>query len=271
MRLVVATTSEDPLGGIFWEAYRATGGLPPSAVFLITPKRQSPFARKVLEALLLFGVGDSMRSWMWGRRHRAMLQTHPDALFPGTTVFHRVTTLNRGEGLAALRAESPALLISVGAPEIFKPAVLELPAIAAVNVHNGRLPAYRGLFGTFWEAFSGEEWGYSSLHVMAQEVDAGPVLAESAIPLPRRSLLAALVAKKTLSGRLLAWLVRTVERDGELPPPRPPQELLQEGYYSWPSLRHILRYRLSRSTPFTPRRPVGSRAASWPPDAVIEG
>jgi len=245
VRLVIATTVEDPLAAPFWQAYAEAGGRPPASVFFIAPRRASGLARQAAEALLLFGPLDSLRSWRTGRKMRRALLTDPQRVFPGGGAFHYVSTLNRGEGFAALQQAPPDLLVSVGAPEIFKPPLLRLPAVGAVNVHNGRLPAYRGLFGSFWESFRGEEWGYTSLHVMAPQVDAGPVLAEAAVRLRGRPLRQVLLEKKREGGRLLASIVRFVEREGRLPDARPLAEETT-GYYGWPTWRDLLVHRVMR-------------------------
>ncbi|HEU4760636.1 MAG TPA: formyltransferase family protein [Dehalococcoidia bacterium] len=267
MRLVIATTLDDPLAGTFWEAYAAAGGAAPQAVFFIAPRRTTTFIRQALEALLLFGPVDAWRSWRGGRRLRGVLLTAPRRLFPDAAIFH-VSTLNRGDGLAALQRAAPTLLVSAGAPEIFSRSVLRMPTVGAVNVHNGRLPAYRGLFGTFWEMRRGERWGYASLHTMAPKVDAGPVLAEAAVPMEGRRIRPILLAKKREGARLLAWLVRFVEREGVLPPPRPDDEP-RSGYYGWPSWRDLFAFRLAgrRSEK---RADNVAAVPSWPPGVLSD-
>ncbi len=242
MRLVIATTVHDPLATTFWTAYAASGGPAPHAVFFIAPRRRTRVVREVLEAALLFGPLDAWRSWTARRRSRRVLLTAPERLFPGAAIRH-VSSLNRGEGFAALQQVVPALLVSVGSPEIFRRSVLDLPHVGAVNVHNGRLPAYRGLFGTFWEMRHGEPWGYASLHTMVPKVDAGSVLAEAAVPIAGRRLLEVLLEKKRQGGHLLAELVRFVEREGHLPPARPGSDP-RSSYYGWPTWRDLLAYRL---------------------------
>lgn len=267
MRLVIATTVEDPLAAAFWQAYAESDGPPPASVFFIAPRRRASLAHRTMEALLLFGPMDALRAWSTGRTLRKTLLTDPQHVFLGSGAFNYVSTLNRGEGFAALEQTSPDLLVSVGVPEIFRPAVLGLPAVGAVNVHNGRLPAYRGLFGSFWELLRGEEWGYTSLHVMAPQVDAGPVLAEAAVPLRGRSLHQVLIAKKRQGGRLLASLVRFVEQEGRLPAARPHPEG-SSAYYGWPAWRDLLAYRLMRGR----KRPGLSprRVPPLPPGVVSD-
>lgn len=270
MRVVVATTLDDPLSGVFWEAYYRAGGLPPAAVLFLLPRRRHALWGKVVEGLLLFGLVGSMRWWLLARRTREVLRRVPQQIFDGVKDFSRFGSLNGAEGLLALEREAPHLLVSVGSPEIFKPPVLRAAAIGAVNVHNGRLPAYRGLFGTFWEAFRGEDWGYTSIHVMETGIDSGPVLAQAAVRLTNRSLIDALVAKRYQGGKLLAWLVRFVEREGRFPPPCPYNADVPRGYYSWPSLREVALFGLKRLRNSV-RRParLDTPVDTWPVGMAI--
>lgn len=271
MRLVVVTNTEDPLAPIFWNAYFQARGVPPATVVFLLPRHgRSPW-RAACEGLLLFGARTSLRWWREGRRVRRLVREAPSTIFPATTEFQYAPTLNRGGGIELLRSAPPDLLVSVGAPEIFKPVVLRTARIGAVNVHNGRLPAYRGLFGTFWEATCGEPWGFTSIHVMEPAVDAGAVLAQSAVPLLRNPLSEVLVAKKRQAGRLLAWLVRFVEEEGALPPACPHNADLRPAYFPWPSLAEVARYRLRRRQlhrmPWPLSQPPGGR---WPSGMAVD-
>lgn len=269
MRLVVVTNTEDPLSPIFWNAYFQARGMPPAAVVFLLPKRRRNPWRAAFEGVLLFGVRTSLRWWREGRRVRRLVREAPGRMFSGTTEFQYVLTLNRGAGMELLRSAPPDLLVSVGAPEIFKPPVLRTARIGALNVHNGRLPAYRGLFGTFWEALRGEPWGFTSIHVMEAAVDAGAVVAQSAVPLLGNPLSEALAAKKRQAGRLLAWLVRFVEEEGALPPACPYNADLRSAYFPWPSLGEIAWYRLRRrqSHRMPLPHPPGAR---WPSSAAVD-
>ncbi len=264
MRVVIATTADDPLAAVFWRAYHAAGGPAPATVFFIASRRQPGVARRILEALLLFGPITSARAWTGGRRLRATLSTQPSRVFPGAGQFQRVSTLNEGDGLAELRASRPDLLVSVGSPEIFKPPVLATAAFGAINVHNGRLPRYRGVFGTFWEMYCGEEWGCATIHVMEPKVDAGAVLAQGVVRLTGRSLHDALVEKKREGGRLLAWLTRVVEAEKRYPAPCPHNGGIAPAYFEWPTLGQIAGLRLRRLG--RARARAGPAARAWPPE-----
>jgi hypothetical protein len=264
MRVVIATTTDDPLAAVFWRAYHAAGGPAPVTVFFIAPRPPPGAARRILEALLLFGPINSARAWTGRRRFRETLSTQPSRVFPGTGQLRRVSTLNQGDGLMELRASRPDLLVSVGSPEIFKQPVLATAAFGAINVHNGRLPRYRGIFGTFWEMYCGEEWGCATIHVMEPKVDAGAVLAQGVVRLTGRSLHDALAEKKREGGRLLARLARAIEAEGRYPAPCPHNGGIEPGYFGWPTLGQIAGLRLRRLGPARAR--AGPAATAWPPE-----
>lgn len=269
MRVVVITTHDDPLAGVFWEAYRRSSGLPPAAVIFLVPRRRRRLWRRALEGALLFGLTDGVRAWRLGQRMRRILTESPRQIFGEPIEFHTLGRISSGDGLHTLQRLAPDLLVSVGAPEIFRPAALHTARLGAVNVHNGRLPAYRGLFGTFWEALAGEAWGYASIHMMEPGIDTGAVLAQGGVPLEGRSMLDVLTAKKELGGRLLAWLVQHVAREGRFPPARPADPAASSGYYSWPTLRDLGAFKVRSLRRVLHRaRPSATAVESWPAGMV---
>jgi methionyl-tRNA formyltransferase len=87
---------------------------------------------------------------------------------------------NAPEVLAALREFAPDALVSIACPRVLDEAVLAVPRLACLNVHGGRLPAYRGRHSAFWQLYHGEAAGVTTVHVMAPDVDAGPIVTEEA-------------------------------------------------------------------------------------------
>ena len=90
--------------------------------------------------------------------------------------YHVLHTANGPEAMAALRAWTPEVLVSVSSPERFDPELLELAPMASVNLHWGLLPRYAGIAPYFWVLCNGEEEAGLTVHLMAPELDAGPIL-----------------------------------------------------------------------------------------------
>lgn len=255
MRLALVTTAGASFDGVFWTAYRRAEGPPPDVVFLLPSKSFRPLWQSLLEPFLLFSPRYLLRlgcarvlNRPVTRRdrerglHRSLREIYPEVMY------READSLSDEPGLQQLTEEAPDVLVSVGAPEIFRPEVLKVPTLAALNVHNGRLPDYRGVFATFWELIEGEETGAVSLHRMAPEVDAGRVIRSAEVELTG-DLFEILIRKKRVGGRLLAKSLQPAQLDIERDA-RPASGPDDQNYYSWPSLWDVARMRYRRSTPW---------------------
>lgn len=241
LRITVVTGVSDPLAGLLWSTYLEAGGTPPTHVLRIKGKKRRSSLQSLLEATTLFGPGPLLQlAYKHGRGG--------DITGEGLSLerlFHsRATQVSdhdsvAGEaGLALLNDAAPDVLVSVGCPEILPPSHLAIPRLTALNLHNGRLPDYRGLIATFWELMEGETQGCVTLHVMQEEVDRGPILAQAEVPLlGQRTMLPLLRQKKRIGGQLLAQALSdpvAALEEAKPPPPGPGR------YWGWPSARQVL-------------------------------
>lgn len=258
MKVVIVTTAADVLGGVFAQAYRESKGPPIHAVLVLADRRDLdfPYWAKALVSWRLFGVGGTFRLVMarvLGRPlppdrrvglHRDWLST---LAWPETQLIY-CRSINEIQAITALETIQPDLLVSIGAPVIFKQAVLEIPRIGAINVHNGRLPKYRGHFGTFWEVQQGERWAYTCIHQMATKVDAGAEVAYHRLHVDDfRTFLDLMIEKKRAGGALLANVVQTIAREDSLPERTDRMRAeCEEGYFGWPTLVDIRKFSWSK-------------------------
>jgi methionyl-tRNA formyltransferase len=61
---------------------------------------------------------------------------------------------------------------------VLKNTVFDVPRLGSINLHSGKVPAYRGAAPAFWELYNGENSVGITIHRVAAEVDAGNVLAQ---------------------------------------------------------------------------------------------
>ncbi len=76
-------------------------------------------------------------------------------------------------------------------PQIFGKEILNSVKIGVVNKHCALLPAYKGLYPVFWAMLNGEKEIGVTLHLMTEEIDAGPILIQKKVPLSSDTLFTA--------------------------------------------------------------------------------
>ncbi len=90
------------------------------------------------------------------------------------------------EAVARLREAAPDLLVVVAYGQIIPRAVLEIPRLAAVNVHASLLPRWRGAAPIAHAILAGDHETGVSIMKMDEQLDHGPVLAVRATPIGPR-------------------------------------------------------------------------------------
>ena len=154
-----------------------------------------------------------------------------------------VTTrsVNQPEYIEQVRAIAPDVIISVAAPEIFKPELLGIPRLGCINIHSGRLPTYRGMMPTFWQMLRGEPAVTITVHRMAEKLDAGDVLATRPFAIKRSDSLDRVIKGTKCEGaRLLIRVLRDLRADRAQ---STPLDMKQAGYFSFPKPEDVREFR----------------------------
>lgn len=106
----------------------------------------------------------------------------PLALEHGVTVL-QPERVNRPESLAAIGEMAPDALVIAAYGQILRQPLLDLPSRGAVNVHASLLPRYRGASPVAAAIVAGDaETGVTIIEVVLA-LDAGPMLAQHALPI----------------------------------------------------------------------------------------
>lgn len=91
----------------------------------------------------------------------------------------------RGDGfLAQIKAFQPDLSVVVAYGHILRQDVIDVPTRGTVNIHASLLPRWRGAAPIQAAILAGDEETGVSIQRMVLQLDAGPVLHESRIPIP---------------------------------------------------------------------------------------
>ena len=127
------------------------------------------------------------------------------------------------EGFETVLSSRPFdFLFSIVNSYIIKPNVLALPRRAAINYHDSPLPRYAGVHSTAWAIINRETQHGVTWHLMADEVDAGDILAQKKVPireddtsftLNARCYDAAVEALNELASELMEGRERRISQD----------------------------------------------------------
>ncbi|HLK70822.1 MAG TPA: formyltransferase, partial [Steroidobacteraceae bacterium] len=143
-----------------------------------------------------------------------------------------VLAVARADGrelLEAVRAAQPDFLFSFYFRALLPAPLLAAPRRGAYNMHGSLLPRYRGRAPVNWAVLNGERETGATLHAMVAKPDAGPIVAQEAVPiLPDDTAIEVLrkvtVAAERALDRALPGLI-----DGSAP--HVPQDLAAGSYY----------------------------------------
>jgi UDP-4-amino-4-deoxy-L-arabinose formyltransferase/UDP-glucuronic acid dehydrogenase (UDP-4-keto-hexauronic acid decarboxylating) len=92
--------------------------------------------------------------------------------------------------------------ISVNWPTLIDPGFLARFPHGVLNGHAGDLPRFRGNACPNWAILQGESHVVATVHEMAEELDAGPIVLQDALPL----------SDETYVGDVYAWMAATFPR-----------------------------------------------------------
>ena len=165
---VVETVLVPPAGGTVAEARRYLRAFGPSASLRL--------GARLLGGALLDGLPFGLGRRLTGRHHgvASLAAAH------GVPV-RRVTDVGAPPLAEHLRDLDPVLLLSVVCARRLPPRLLDVPDLA-VNLHGSLLPKYRGRATAFWPLYYGDEETGVTAHLMTDTLDAGPILAQRALP-----------------------------------------------------------------------------------------
>jgi methionyl-tRNA formyltransferase len=143
-----------------------------------------------------------------------------------------VDTVNDSSFVEDVEEEEIDVILSVSAPEIFGPLLLNAPRWGCLNVHTAKLPKYRGMLPTFWALYHGDNEIGVTVHTMEEEIDQGQIAKQTTFPVAPSDTLDDIIQRgKKEGGRLVAQTLNTLaEGKLELRP------MEGEGsYFSFPS------------------------------------
>jgi methionyl-tRNA formyltransferase len=113
-------------------------------------------------------------------------------------------SINTPDGVAALKAMNPELLVVAAYGQILSKDVLTVPPLGGINVHASLLPKYRGAAPIAWAIYHGEARTGVTIIRMTVGLDAGDLLAQEAVDIDEQETAGEVEARLAPLGARLA-------------------------------------------------------------------
>jgi peptidoglycan/xylan/chitin deacetylase (PgdA/CDA1 family) len=216
VRIVVFTGSPDIEDSVWWPIVLGTPGLEAILTYRKLPRARAGAWRRFRSNIRKHGplwipyrIGYAAAEAI---RHLTRPAPIPAAPPPTGISVETIETsdLALPETLARVAAWRPDLGVSLGAP-ILKPAVFSLPARGTINLHQGKVPDFRGAPPGFWELMTSAPEIGATVHWVDAGLDTGRIIAAATAPLYERDTLRTAQARaEELGRRVLAEALRLV-------------------------------------------------------------
>lgn len=158
----------------------------------------------------------------------------------GVPVMHS-SNINSEAFLAEIGKLKLDLIVSVAAPQIFKAKLIALPSKGCVNIHNSKLPRYRGMLPNFWQMYNGEKAVGTTVHYINAGVDDGEILVQKETPIDPGESLDSLIRKtKKYGATLMIEAIEAIRNGTARPRPNSKEEAT---YFTFPTKQEIVEFK----------------------------
>lgn len=132
-----------------------------------------------------------------------------------------------------VKLQSPDLIISISAPQIFRSQLLGLASAGCINLHAAPLPQYQGLMPSFWALANGEKETAVTVHTMTSKIDEGEILAQFSVPIFPGDSLNDLISRSKEIGAKAVLATIADFKTGAVK--RRPMDLSKATYFGFPT------------------------------------
>jgi methionyl-tRNA formyltransferase len=185
----------------------------------------------------LYRLASKLPAWARGGRFFSVEQV---CRRHGIPVAH-VRNINAPEFLRQLTQWKVDLIISVAAPQVFREDLIRVPSRGCINIHNSKLPRYRGMLPNFWQMYHGEKAVGTTVHRINAGIDDGDILLQTETRIEDGESLDELIRRtKKLGAGLMLEALRQL-RKGDL---RTIQNRKEEAtYFTFPTRSDVEEFR----------------------------
>jgi methionyl-tRNA formyltransferase len=186
---------------------------------------------------LAYKAGDKISRWVSMKRFFSIEQV---CRHYGVPVRH-CPDINSQAFLNDIRKYDLDLIVSVAAPQIFKEKLISIPKLGSINIHNSKLPKYRGMLPNFWQMYHGEKAVGTTVHKINAGIDDGEILLQKETHiLPEDTLDGLICRTKQFGAEMLIEVIEGL-KSGTLHPF--PNIKAEATYFSFPTSADVAAFR----------------------------
>jgi methionyl-tRNA formyltransferase len=127
---------------------------------------------------------------------------------------------NSTEFLNFVATHQTDLIVNARTRFIYKSKILKLPRLAAINIHHGLLPDYRGTMCDLWALKDDRPTGFT-IHVMDKKIDNGAIIKKTQTSthgdLLRNNFAQLIKESSRLEGIEMSNTIKIINKEGRLP------------------------------------------------------
>lgn len=150
--------------------------------------------------------------------------------------------VNSDDFFEFVKSKNLDLLVSVGGSQKFKKRILEAPKYGCINMHNSKLPKFRGMLPTFWALlnFENDSTSATTIFKMDEDLDSGPIILQEEFKLDEEESLDHLIKRTKRDGARL--MVEAIKKYQSGEPKLYPNNPSEATYFSFPGKKDIQRF-----------------------------
>jgi len=216
LSIVILTSYEGFFSKVFWEELilhlKLLDKIIIKHVFFLNFKNRTKLNYKVHQFFVLFSFGEILKLIFFELLNKI------NNCFNLLNIFNvPFSIINKDDYhyiFKNIKRNAPIdLIISFNNPLILKNDILSIPRISAVNIHNGKLPTYRGLYTPIWQILNNEKEIVVTAHTMTPVIDIGRIIFEEILPIQDKSLLEIFLELRKLDAFVVYKVLKEVRKD----------------------------------------------------------
>lgn len=186
---------------------------------------------------VLAKIGARLPSVLRGTRTFSVKQAGERA---GIDVFY-IDNVNDVEFVKSILDNRIDVIVSVASPQIFRADLINAPRLGCINIHNAKLPEYKGMLPNFWQMYDGRTSVGTTVHRINEAIDEGAILLQDETEVLPDESLDSLIRRTKRKG--VALILQVLRRMGEGSLETIEMPDIEASYYSFPTRRDVVEFR----------------------------